>query len=108
VQGESAYIQGAYRFAVGWEGLIRYDVLYQDRHDRSGERNAALSGKPAYSYYAKDWTIGLRHDVTPSFMISGEFHTVDGTGWLPFEDNLGPVSPVRRWNMFLLQGAYRF
>lgn len=108
IHGESAYVQGVYRFAPSWEGLIRYDALYQDKHDRSGEKNALLSKRPAYFYYAKDWTIGLRHDVTPSFMLSGEFHTIDGTGWLPFEDNLGSVSPVRRWNLFLFQGAYRF
>ena len=107
-QGESAYVQMAYRFAPKWDGLVRYDLLYQDRRDRSGERTAAVTGKPAYSYYAKDWTIGLRRDITSSFMVSGEFHSINGTGWLPFEDNLGPGPTKRRWNMFLLQASYRF
>ncbi len=105
---EQCYVQGTYRFAARWEGLLRYDVLYLDRADRDGARYAALSGNPAYARYAKDWTVGVRYDVTPSFMLRGEFHSVDGTAWLPFEDNPDPFGTSRRWNMFLLQGSYRF
>jgi hypothetical protein len=105
---EQCYLQGTYRFSARWQGFLRYDVLYLDRADRDGMRYAALSGKPAYSHYAKDWTVGVRYDVTPSFMLRGEFHTVDGTGWLPYESNPDSFASSRRWNMLLLQGSYKF
>ena len=107
---EHFYLQGTYRFSPKWEGLLRYDTLYLDKNDRDGSKYAALppGTNLAHDRFARDWTIGLRYDVTPSFMLRGEFHKIDGTGWLPFEDNPSPNSTVQRWNMFLLQASYRF
>ena len=36
--GESYYFQGAYRFTPDWEGIVRYDVLFTDKDDRSGKK----------------------------------------------------------------------
>lgn len=105
---EQYYVQGTWRFSPRWEGLLRYDVLYLDRSDRNGTRFAARTGLPAYERYAKDWTAGVSFNVTPSFLLRGEFHSVDGAAWLPFEDNPDPFAISRRWNMFLLQASYRF
>src|SRR5688500_7112658 len=51
--GESYYFQGAYRFTPEWEAIIRYDALYTNRDDRSGEKWAAATGLPAHRRFAK-------------------------------------------------------
>lgn len=106
--GESYYLQGTYRLGLKWEALLRYDVLYNDRNDRDGKELNAATGRPAFVSYAKDWTVGLRYDVTPSFMVRAEYHRVDGTAWLPGLDNPDPSSLERRWDMFMLLGSFRF
>lgn len=105
---ESYYLQGAYRIGSRWEALLRYDVLYGDRDDRNGRKFAAATGQPAFTRYAKDWTVGLRYDVTPAFMVRAEYHRVDGTAWLPGLDNPDPLSLERRWDMLMLLGSFRF
>jgi hypothetical protein len=105
---EQFYLQGIYRFTPRWEGLVRYDVLYLDRNDRDGSKAAALPGAgPAYSNFAKDWTVGVRYDVTSALMLRAELHSVNGTAWLPTEDNLGQATR-QHWNMLLFQASYRF
>jgi hypothetical protein len=58
--------------------------------------------------YAHDTTLGLRWDATPSLMLRAEYHHVKGTGWLPGPDNPDFLGREQYWNMWLLQGAYRF
>ena len=106
--GESYYFQGAYRFTPEWEGMVRYDVLYTDRNDRSGNKWAAASGRPAHNRFAKDVTVGLRWNVTPEFMLRAEYHRVHGTGWLSTLDNPVPGDMSQNWNLFSILGSYRF
>lgn len=95
--GESYYLQGSYRIIKNLEGLIRYDVLFQDRDDKGG------AGK-----FAKDWTVGLRWDITESLMSRIEYHRIDGTAWLAPLDNPDPSALKQRWNMFSVLFSYRF
>ncbi|MCO6434282.1 hypothetical protein [Nitrosomonas nitrosa] len=121
--GESFYFQGIYRFSPSWEAVLRYDVYFADRSDRDGgdffaqiQQAAPQLAKhyPAYSRYAKDLTVGLRWNVTPSIMLRAEYHHVNGTGWLSQLDNRHPVRPDfpaftdRHWNLFAFQASYRF
>ncbi len=106
--GESYYFQGVYRFNAKWEGVLRYDVLYSDRSDRSGKEFARTTGGPAHSQFAKDITVGLRWNVTPSFMLRGEFHRVNGTAWLSPLDNPRTSPTSQHWNLFAIQASYRF
>ncbi len=106
--GESFYFQGQYRFNPKWEAILRYDVLFIDRSDRSGKKSAAASGRPAHSRFAKDITAGLRWNVTPSFMLRAEYHYVNGTGWLSTLDNPDPADTSRYWHLFAVQASYRF
>lgn len=106
--GESYYFQGAYRFTPEWEAVIRYDVLYTDRNDRSGNKWAAASGRPAHNRFAKDITVGLRWNVTPEFMLRAEYHRINGTGWLSTLDNPVPGDLSQNWNLFSILGSYRF
>ncbi|MCP5419668.1 MAG: hypothetical protein H6970_04750 [Gammaproteobacteria bacterium] len=106
--GQSYYLQGTYKFAPRWEGLLRYDVLYWDTDDRDGSKFAELTGLPAHSRFSKDWTVGLRWDVTPSFMLRAEFHYIDGTGWLSELENPGRLDTDRYWNLFAILASFRF
>lgn len=108
---EAWYVQATRRFGEGWQAYLRYDVLYFDRHDKDGTQFASdptivFLGIPAYSRFAKDWVLGLRHDRGP-WAFSGEFHRVEGTAWLSPMDTPYTVQE-RGWHMFLLQAAYRF
>lgn len=108
IYGESYYFQGVYRFSRQWEAILRYDVLYTDRSDRSGKRYAATSTKPAHSRFAKDITAGLRWNVTPSFMLRAEYHRVNGTAWLSGLDNPDSSATSQHWNLYAVQASYRF
>jgi len=108
ITGESYYLQGSYRISNQLEAMLRYDVLYQDRDDRSGKKFAAVTGNPKHSRFAKDWTIGLRWDITKSWISRIEYHYVDGTGWLPLLDNPSSNQTNRYWDMFAMLVSYRF
>jgi hypothetical protein len=104
--GESYYLQGTFRFTPDIEGVLRYDVLVADRDDPDGEEFAAVTGLPAHGRFAKDWTVGLRWDVTPSFMLQAEYHYIDGTGWMSPLEN--PGEQDQRWDLFAIMASYRF
>ncbi|MGH8646383.1 MAG: hypothetical protein ACREX4_18760, partial [Gammaproteobacteria bacterium] len=102
------YVQASYRLGDRWEVMVRFDSLVSDRDDRDGEAFAAATERPAFTRFAQDWTVGLRWDVTRQFMVRAEYHHVDGTAWLPLEDNpnLGSLAP--HWDIFALLASFRF
>jgi len=106
--GESYYLQGTYRLFKPLELLLRYDVLFQDKTDRNGKNFSANTGRPSYSRFAKDWTIGLRWDITRTLMSRVEYHYVDGTAWLPSLDNPPPSTTTRYWDLFSILISFRF
>ena len=107
ITAQSYYFQGSYRFHPGWEALLRYDVFYPDKDDKSGRRFVG-SSVPSSRAFATDWTAGLRWNISAYTMVRAEFHRVDGTAWLPLQDNPDPTQWVRKWNMFSLQVSVRF
>lgn len=108
--GESWYLQYTRRFGDDWQWLARYDSLVNDRSDRSGKEFEASTGglMPAHTQFADDITLGLRWTPHPRVMLAGEYHHVDGTAWLPTQDNPDPSETSRRWNMLLFQLSLRF
>ena len=108
--GESWYVQYTRRFNQDWQWLVRYDSLVNDRSDRSGKAFAASTGGtlPAHSQFADDLTLGLQWTPHPRIMLAGEYHHVDGTAWLPTQDNPDPSDTERKWNMLLFQLSLRF
>ncbi len=106
--GSSYYIQGTYMLSPKWSLLNRYDVSYADNSDKSGTGFQSITGLPAYSRFAKDWTAGVTYNASRNWQLRGELHHVDGTFWLPYGDNTHPANTTQNWNMWLLQAAYRF
>ena len=108
---EAWYVQATRRLGNGWQSFLRYDALYYNKNDREGTAfvgEALLNGLrlPAHSRFAKDWVIGVRRDID-HLALSAELHVVDGTAWLAQSDN-PTAGLVRKWDMLLLQAAWRF
>lgn len=100
------YVQATRRLPSGWQAYARYDVLYLDKDDKDGSSFGKPLGLPDYSRYAKDWVLGVRRDMG-ALALSAELHHVDGTAWLALVDN--PAAGMKRkWNMLLMQAAWRF
>ena len=106
--GESWYLQYTRRFYDNWQWLIRYDSLISNRNDPSGKDFEAKGLGPAHTQFAEDLTFGLQWTPHPQVMLAGEYHHVDGTGWLPIQDNPDSSATSRRWNMWLFQLSLRF
>ena len=106
---EGYYVQGSYQFTPTLQAVVRYDASFNNKSDHSGKKLSAETGLPAHVFFAKDWMIGLRYDVTPTFMIRGEWHHIDGTGWLSsLDNNADPGAMERKWDMLMLMGSWRF
>ncbi|WP_223111522.1 hypothetical protein [Billgrantia pellis] len=108
ITGESWYVQYTRRFNDDWQWLVRYDSLVNNRDDRSGSDFEAMGGGPAHTQYAKDLALGLQWNVTPRVLLAAEYHHIDGTGWLPLQDEPDPAETKRYWNMLLFQASFRF
>jgi hypothetical protein len=104
---EAGYVQAARRLGNGWQGYLRYDALYYDKDDRDGSTFARNTRLPASLRFARDWAFGVRRDLDHNISLWAELHHVDGTAWLALSDN-PPPGMVRKWDMLLLQAAWRF
>lgn len=104
---EEYYLQALWRFAPGWQSILRYDAVYLDMTDRSGNWFSQASGQPASERYAQDWMLGLRYDPSPAWSLFAEVHHVNGTAWLSKLNN-PPASTRPKWNMLTIQAAYHF
>lgn len=106
--GESAYVEGLYRFTPKWEAFLRYDVLFTDGGDRDGKEFEALTGKPNFFRFAKDMTAGTTWRFNRWLLARAEYHYVNGTAWLPLEDNSNIADIEQYWSIFALQIAFRY
>lgn len=110
VTGESYYLQGAYSLSQQWELITRYDAAYQNIDDRNGRKfDALVSGAiPRHSQFSKDWTLGTRWNLSSAWMFRAEHHWVNGTAWLPFQDNPDRAGTSQYWRLFTMLVSYRF
>lgn len=103
---EAWYVQATRRMPEGWRAYLRYDVFYLDKDDKDGSSFGHPLGLPDHSRFAKDWVLGVRRDLD-RLALSAEVHYVDGTAWLTQMDN-SAAALTRKWNLFLLQAAWRY
>ncbi|MEQ1545496.1 hypothetical protein [Methyloglobulus sp.] len=104
---ESWYVEGSYRILPELQTTVRYDTFDMDISDRDGETAALLSFQK-HSAFSQDWVFGLRWDITPSWMVRGEYHRVHGTAWLPQADNPDPQKGIQDWDLYALQLSFKF
>jgi len=97
ILGESYYMQGIYRLDPHWELVLRYDVSYFDVDNREADGS-----------FAKDWTLGVRYNFTPSLMVRAEYHNVYGTLFLFPQDNPDTSATETQWHLGALLLSYRF
>jgi hypothetical protein len=104
------YLQGSYLLRNDLEGVVRYGEGYTNKNDRTGLRQSAATGglAPPHAFFQKDWMVGLRWDVTPSFMLRAEYQRNRGTWTLSRRENPVPTATVKDWDMFSLLASYRF
>lgn len=105
---QAYYLQATRRLDAQWSIYTRWDNLYWDRHDHSGNDYAALTGRKAYANFAHDYNLGVRFDVNSNAMISAEYHYIEGTAWLSPADNSALNNAAKYWQMLALEFSYRF
>lgn len=114
LHGQSYYFQAAYRFAPQWELMGRYDAFYPNINDANGKAYEAAGYGPAYSQYAKTWTVGLRYDIAPWMMVRAEYDYINGTASVPYQGyldssgNLDYSKSFKYWDMFAFLVSFRF
>lgn len=107
VIGDSWYLQYDRRLFEDWRWLVRYDVMANDWHDRSGKQYENDGMGPAHSRFARDLTLGLKWQPWSSLLLSAEYHNIDGTGWIPRSDNKNE-DLERYWDMLMFQASFLF
>lgn len=108
--GESYYLQATWRFTSRLCAVVRRDIAYLDRDDKAGSKREALTGglTPAYSMFAKDWSLGARYTINTFWEVALENHWVHGTAWLPTEDNPPGQSTKEYWRLLTAQVSFQF
>jgi len=108
--GLAYYYQMGYDFSPKVTGYIRKDVVYHDKDDKDGLLlNAVSQGRvAAHSAFAKDITLGFIFEPSFNWSFGLELHRINGTHWLPTQENPISAEHKQHWNMYLLQASYRF
>ncbi len=104
----SFYLQLDHRFNERWQLMFRYDRQQLDINDLQGNDFNLKTGLPGHQQFARDLILGLRYQPRPQWDLRAELHRVDGTSWLFKQDNPDPSALKQRWNLLMLQAAYRF
>ena len=84
--------------------------MYPNSNDENGnkfEQKWQAMGIPAYTQFAKNWTVGLRYDITPWMMVRAEYDYINGTSWISNEANIDRL-PQQHWDMFGFLVSLRF
>lgn len=103
---DGGYIQLNHKPGSDWTLYSRLGVLFLDTSDRNGTQFEAIEGAPAFTRYAKDFTIGVRKDYD-RFSFWAEAVKVKGTAWLP-DAETAPSAQRKNWSMLLLQASYHW
>jgi hypothetical protein len=102
------YAQAEWLASEKWQFFTRYDFSASDSHDLKGNEWSAKTGKPATSFFSKDFTVGGRYHFTPNTSLRAEMHFVKGTNWLPATDNSVSSAISPSYNIFALQLSHSF
>lgn len=106
VKGIAGYLQAEYRYSPSVDFVLRHSRLHFDETDKFGKNT--LSMKPAHTQYSIDSMMGIGWRPTPSWLLRAEWHVMEGTGWVPEQDNPDSNALEKHWNLLALQATYRF
>lgn len=90
---DGMYVQYQYRFTPAWTGLLRQDMSYGNREDRSATRT-------------RDTTLGVVWRPRPNLQVNAEYHRIRGVGGIPLLDN--PGGRTARTDLLALMVGVRF
>lgn len=104
--GQGGYVQYQHYLNPVLSGLLRYDVYYADKDDKSGNRLSTRTGNaiPAYYGYMRTATFGLQWNMSERWRLQAEYHNVTGAGRLSplLVPNALPQAE-KRWHIFAIQ-----
>jgi len=105
ILSHSWYVQASYQLLSKLQATVRYDDL--EMHYGQVEQSIyMIPSRPLP--YARDWMMGLRYDITTSWMIRAEYHHVNGIAWLPIPGNTDQSTIATNWDIYGLQLSFRF
>ncbi|NRD75129.1 hypothetical protein HQQ94_18275 [Shewanella sp. VB17] len=90
------------------ELFVRFDKQIDNTNDKDGQGYAMNSGFPAYYGYADDWTFGTRWFPSHNWLLTLEYHQVEGASWVTPLISPMPSEQAKYWSMFAMQISYRF
>lgn len=103
------YVQAGYRILDNLQATIRYDNGSRNINDRTGKNiHNQRPNIPAHFMFTKDIVVGLRWDITPSWMVRVEYQRVHGASAVSLIDNPVISELMLNWNVYALQVAFRF
>ncbi|MFH1217287.1 MAG: hypothetical protein V1706_12365 [Pseudomonadota bacterium] len=104
-RSQGAYVQLCYHL---YEPLVLsalYDVFYADKNDHGGS-NFVAQGQPDFLGWRKDFGVGIRWNITNSWIVKAEQHWVDGASLqLPI---FNPQGVEEHWSYFVLKTSFNF
>lgn len=101
------YIEGRALLPENVQLFLRYDDYVDNTDDSKGLRYAAETGNPAYFAYSRDWTLGGRWLITEDWLLSAEYHWIEGAAWVAPLLTRDPDQQAKDWSMLMLQLSYR-
>ncbi|MBT1444232.1 hypothetical protein KJI95_06795 [Shewanella sp. JM162201] len=86
--------------------FVRYDDAVDNLSDPGGD-GLAVIGNPDYFGYSRDWSTGLQWRITPNWLLSAEYHHIEGASWVPPILTKDPLTQDKYWTLVAIQLAYR-
>ena len=102
------YVSGAWRFNDHLEIHGNYNEFYSYGSDKNGNLLVAQN-LPRHFAWQKDYTLGVRLDITSQFIIKFEWHRIKGMGLIYAYDVDRLEPPYEEgWNLAALKATFHF
>lgn len=106
VTTEGYYLQLEWLATARTSWFTRYEELYLDKNDRSGEITARPNNR--YRGFGKGWTLGGQWRFATDWSVMGQASFNEGTAWLPNYNGREDEDLDKYWNYYVLSLNYQF
>lgn len=103
---EGYYLQLEWLASAQTSWFTRYEELYLNNDDRSGE-GVATANNP-YRGFGKGWTVGGKWQFRNNWSMVGQASFNEGTAWLPSYEGIEDEEIDKYWNYYVLSLNYQF